>query len=200
MGITVNVHNEARSEIQYAHPKTCIPIEDQARRILTPFAFNAFQHELALAMQYAASEMAADGSPHLVRHFSKMDAERLVIWIPEEERIHCYCKEFESSGTLCRHALRVFVAKNYFELPEKYYLDRWRRESCLGVCEDRDGWFQEFRGLTESLFAESSVTKERYYYARSELTREVSRILAEVRNMPETEVVGAMDVTLSPAG
>ena len=184
------------------YAKTCVPMEEHARSVLTPFAFNAFQHELVLAMQYATTEMA-NGS-HLVHHFKKLDAERLVIWMPDDEQIHCSCKEFESSGLLCRHALRVFMVKNYFELPEKYYLHRWRRESSLAFYDDNgtehgnDEWFQEYQCLTESLFAESCITKERSDYARSELTKELGRILNEVRNLPESEGVAAMDITLSP--
>lgn len=203
VGISAHFQNQARPEMQYMFAKTCIPIEEHARSILTPFAFNAFQHECQLAMQYAISEMA-NGS-YLVRHFKKMDGERLVIWIPEDEQIHCSCKEFESSGLLCRHALRVFIVKSYFQLPEKYYLNRWRRESSL-VFYDENGtehingeWFQEYQCLTDSLFAESSLTKERSDHARAELTKELARILNEVRNMPESEGI-AMDVPLSPTG
>lgn len=185
------------------HLKTCIPIEEQAQSILTAFTFNAFQQELALAMQYAISEMA-NGS-YLVRHFKKMEIERLVIWIPEEERIHCSCKEFESSGLLCRHALRVFIVKNYFQLPDKYHLNRWRRESSLAFYDDcgtlhsNDEWFQEYQCLSETLFSESLVTKERFDYVRKELGKELSRLLNEVRNMPESEEV-AMDFSASPIG
>lgn len=182
------------------HSKTCIPIEEHARSTLTPFAFRALQHEVVLAMQYAASEMSA-GS-YLVRHFSKMEVECLVIWVPEEEQIHCSCKEFEFSGILCRHALRILVMKNYFQLPEKYFLSRWRRESTLIPYDDRntqngdDEWFQEFHSLTATLFAESSMTKERSDYVRKELTKEITRLLNEVRGMPPSEEV--MDSTLSP--
>ncbi|KAM6597507.1 hypothetical protein CsatA_008031 [Cannabis sativa] len=203
VSISANFQNQARPEMQYMYTKTCIPIEERARSILMPFVFNEFQHELALSMQYATSEMA-NGS-YIVRHFKKMDGERLVIWVPEDEQIHCSCKEFESSGLLCRHALRVFIVKNYFQLPEKYYLNRWRRESSLvfyeenGTQHSNDDWIPEFQCLMENLFAESSITRERSDYARSELIKQVARILNEVGNMTEAEGV-AMDVTLSPNG
>jgi hypothetical protein len=201
VGIAANFQNHARLEMQYMHIKTCIPIEEHARSILTPFAFNALQNELVLAMQYATSEMA-NGS-YIVRHFKKMDGECHVIWMPEDEQVHCSCKEFESSGILCRHALRVLIIKNYFQLPDKYFLSRWRRESPPVIYEDNgtqngeDEWFREYQCLTESLFTESSITKERSDYVRSELTKELTRLLSEVRNLPETDVV-AMDLTLSP--
>ena len=168
--------------------RTCLPLEQHARNILTPFAFNALQQELILSMQYAASEMA-NGS-YLVRHFKKMDGEYLVIWIPEDEQIHCSCKEFESSGILCRHALRVLVVKNYFELPDKYCLSRWRQGNSLVSYGEHgnqigiDKWFQEFNCLTETLFSEASLAKERSDYVRKEITKELTRLINEVRDMP----------------
>ncbi|GMY36648.1 FAR1-RELATED SEQUENCE 10 [Fagus crenata] len=201
VGISANFQNQAHLAMQYMRIKTCIPIEEQARSILTPFAFNALQNELVLAMQYATSEMA-NGS-YIVRHFKKMNGECLVIWIPEDEQIHCSCKEFESSGILCRHALKILIVKNYFQLPDKYFLSRWRRESSSVIYEDNgtqnveDEWFQEYQCLTETLFTESSITKERSDYVHCELTKELTRLLNEVRNLPETDGV-AMDLTLSP--
>ncbi|KAL7212395.1 hypothetical protein ACSBR2_015141 [Camellia fascicularis] len=201
VGISSSLKIQTREEMQYMHFRTCLPIEEHARTILTPFAFNALQHELVLAMQYATSEMT-NGS-HIVHHFKKIDGERLVIWIPEDEQIHCSCKEFESSGILCRHALRVLLMKNYFQLPEKYFPSRWRQENSLVPCDDQnnqngnDEWFQEFYTLTGTLFTESSITKERSDYVHRELTKELTRLISEVRNMPTTDGV-AMDLTLSP--
>ncbi|KAJ7946429.1 Protein FAR1-RELATED SEQUENCE 10 [Quillaja saponaria] len=125
VGISAFLQNLSLQDMQCIHLKTCIPIEEHARSIFTPFAFKALQHELLLAMQYAASEMA-NGS-YNVHHFKQVDGERLVIWIPENEQINCSCREFESSGILCRHAIHVFVVKNYFQLPNKYYISRWQK-------------------------------------------------------------------------
>ncbi|CAK9182267.1 unnamed protein product [Ilex paraguariensis] len=201
VGVCLNSKTRAPEGMQYMHVRTCLPIEEHARNILSPFAFNAFQHELVLAMHYATSEMV-NGS-YLVRHFKKMDAERLVLWIPEEEEVHCSCKEFESSGILCRHALRVLLVKNYFQLPEKYCLSRWRRESSLVSYDNHsnqngnDEWFQEIHSLTATLLSESLFTKERSNYVHTELTKEMTRLINEVRDMPAADGT-TMDSTLSP--
>lgn len=196
---SASIQNQSRQEMQYMPLKTCTPIEQHSRKMLTPFSFNALQHELVLSLQYSVSEMS-NGS-FLLRHFKKMDGECLVIWIPEDEQIHCSCKEFESSGILCRHALRVLMDKNYFQLPEKYFLGRWRKESSpvlydahVALDNEDDEWCQETQSLTEALFMESSITKERSAYVRGELTR----LLHEVRDMPESGV--SMDFTFSPTG
>lgn len=203
VGISATFQNQSHHEMQYMPSKACIPMEEHARSILTPFAFNALQNELVLAMQYAMSELA-DGS-YLLRHYKKMDGDCLVMWIPEEEHIHCSCKEFESSGILCRHALSVFIRKNYFQLPDKYFITRWRRESSI-TCHDEPApqdtdneWFQEYQSLSELLFTESLLTRGRTNYVHRELMKEVRRILEEVRSMPETDGI-AVDLTLSPTG
>lgn len=203
VGVSANFLHQSHKETHNTNLRTGIPIEEHARSILTPYAFNALQQELLLTMQYATSEMA-NGS-YIIRHFKRLDGERHVLWLPENEQIHCSCKEFESSGILCRHALRVLVIKNYFQLPDKYYLSRWRRECSLHVEDDHNNrsfiggeWFQEYQSLSETLFSESSITKERSDYARKELTKEVNRILNEVRNIPETDEVCSMNVTVSP--
>ncbi|XP_051128357.1 putative protein FAR1-RELATED SEQUENCE 10 isoform X2 [Andrographis paniculata] len=175
------------AEVSYLHLKTCLPVEEHARSILTPFAFDKMQQEMVLAMQYAVSEMP-NGS-YLVRHFKKADAERLVLWMSESEQIHCSCKEFESTGILCRHALRVLLLKNYFQLPGKYLLSRWGQESSLFSSSGTKmkECCQEFNSLTGTLFAEAMVTKERYDFVHRELVKDLSRLIRQVRDMPPAD-------------
>ena len=164
--------------------KTGMPIEEHARNILTPYAFSILQHEIVLSVQYATTEMT-NGS-YLVRHYKKLDRECLVIWLPDDEQIHCSCKEFEHSGILCRHSLRVLLVKNYFQLPEKYFLLRWRLESSLDSLAPENAQInagdcvQSFNTITASLLSESLVSKERFNYVH----RELSSLLEHVRNMP----------------
>lgn len=184
VSIAANLENQTREGMQYMHVKTGMPLEEHARNILTPYAFNVLQHEIVLSVQYATTEMA-NGS-YLVRHYKKLDGECLVIWMPDDEQIHCSCKEFEHSGILCRHSLRVLVVKNYFQLPEKYFPLRWRVESSLVSVDDQnaqissDGGAQAFHSLTASLLTESLISKDRFNYVHNELTS----LLEHVRNMP----------------
>ncbi|KAH6777273.1 FAR1-related sequence 10 [Perilla frutescens var. hirtella] len=200
-GLLSNYKMKSHDQAQYTHLKTCLPIEEHARNVLTPFAFDRTQQEMVLAMQYAASEMA-NGS-YLVHHFKKVDGERLVIWIPEDEQIHCSCKEFESTGILCRHALRVLLFKNYFQLPSKYLLNRWCQESSLfcysgeSNIKMKDEWYQEFHSLTGTLFSEAMLTKERSDFVERELKKELTKLTSQVRDMPAVDEV-VTDVTLSP--
>ncbi|GMH12565.1 hypothetical protein Nepgr_014406 [Nepenthes gracilis] len=189
VGVAANLTNRTREDLQYMHIKTCMPIEEHAQSVLTPYAFNLFQHELVLSMQYAATEMA-NGSC-LVQHYKKMEGECLVIWIREDEQIHCSCKGFEHSGILCRHILRVLLMKNCFQVPDKYFPFRWRLESSLLPSDEQsvlrvdEGCHQAFHSLTDSLLTESLISKERFDYVCQELTN----LLDHVRNMPATDEV-----------
>ncbi|KAK1287585.1 Protein FAR1-RELATED SEQUENCE 11 [Acorus calamus] len=105
--------------------KTGAPMEDHAASVLTPFAFCKLQDELVLAAHYASFQ--TDESSFLVRHHTKLDGGRKVIWSPHEDLISCSCHQFEFSGILCRHALRVLSAVNCFQIPDRYLPHRWRR-------------------------------------------------------------------------
>ncbi|XP_010421694.1 PREDICTED: putative protein FAR1-RELATED SEQUENCE 10 isoform X1 [Camelina sativa] len=164
----------------YPSLKTCMPMEDQARGILTPYAFSVLQNELVLSVQYAVSEMA--NGPYIVHHFKKMEGECCVIWNPENEEIQCSCKEFEHSGILCRHTLRVLTVKNCFLIPEQYFLLRWRQESPHVAAENQNGQgigddcAQTFHSLTETLLTESMICKDRLDYANQELSLLIDRV------------------------
>lgn len=188
VGVAASIVNQNREEKHCVVSKTCMPLEEHARGILSPYAFRVLQHEIVLSMQYAMTEMA-NGS-YLLRHYKKMGGECLVIWIPETDQIQCSCKEFERSGLLCRHSLRVLVVKNYFQIPEKYFLLRWRRESSLPPLnnhntENNIECSHAFHSLTESLLAESLMSKERFGLVHRELTG----LLNLVRNMPVIDEV-----------
>ncbi|KAL5724804.1 hypothetical protein ACHQM5_008021 [Ranunculus cassubicifolius] len=191
VGIVANGRNQSEDDVHDAILiKTSMPIEEHASSILTSYAFSLLQQEIILSMQCAAIE-TANGS-YVVRHHKKMDEGCLVSWIAKEEKICCSCREFEISGILCRHALRVLALKNYFHLPEKYLPLRWRQESLLVQTVATD-WSQAFQSLTSTLFAEASVTKERADYVHGELTR----ILNNVKSM-STSDVGVLNLECNP--
>lgn len=197
VGLACNFGNHKKEKQLYMPAKTCLPLEEHARSILTPYAFNIMQHEVMLSMQYAITEMA--NSTYLVRHYKKMEAECLVIWIPEDEQVHCSCKEFEHSGILCRHSIRVLVSKNYFQVPEKYFPLRWRPESSLAPLDDSviqssgNKYSQVFHALSGSLYSESFISKQRFNY----VNRELKQILEHVQKMPTVDEVAASSAPIS---
>lgn len=197
VGSASNVGSHKKEKQLYMPAKTCLPVEEHSRSILTPYAFNIMQHEIMLSMQYAITEMA--NSSYLVRHYKKMEAECLVIWIHEDEQVHCSCKEFEHSGIMCRHSIRVLVSKNYFQIPEKYFPLRWRLESSLAPLDDsviqssKNEYSQVFHALCGSLYSESSISKQRFDY----VNRELKQLLEHVQNMPSVDEVAVSSAPIN---
>ena len=106
--------------------KTGAPMESHAATILTPFAFSKLQEQLVLAAHYASFSIE-DG--FLVRHHTKAEGGRKVYWAPQEGIISCSCHQFEFTGILCRHSLRVLSTGNCFQIPDRYLPIRWRRNN-----------------------------------------------------------------------
>ncbi|XP_009129835.1 putative protein FAR1-RELATED SEQUENCE 10 [Brassica rapa] len=180
VSVAASLAKQIPQRVPYPTMKTCMPMEDHARAVLTPYAFSVLQNEMVLSLQYAVAEMA--NGPYILHHFKKMEGECCVFWNPENEEIHCSCKEFEHSGILCRHSLRVLAVKNCFHIPEQYFLVRWRQESSLVTEENQNGMgigddcVQTFQSLTETLLTESMVSKDRLDYTNQELSALIDRV------------------------
>lgn len=168
-----------RQKFQNVKMKTCMPMEENASTILTPYAFYVLQSEIVLSMQYAVFETEKDN--YLVRHHLRTDGGHIVRWMPLEEEVHCSCKQFECSGVLCGHAIRVLSLKNYFFLPERYLPVRWRLESSLFPKSKGNNYrSQSLRTLATMLIQESTMTKERFSYAQAQM----NKLLMYVKCMP----------------
>ena len=173
--------------------KTGAPMESHAASILTPFAFSKLQEQLVLAAHYASFQMD-DG--FLVRHHTKLKGGRKVYWFPREGIISCSCHQFEFSGILCRHALRVLSTGNCFQIPERYLPLRWRRISTSPAKllhsspSDHAERIQLLQSMVSTLVAESAKSKERLDIA----TEHVSILLSRIREQPITSQ-GVCDIS-----
>lgn len=172
-----------QQNLQNISLKTGAPMESHAASILTPFAFSKLQDQLVLSAHYASFQME-DG--FLVRHHTKLEGGRKVYWVPREGIISCSCHQFEFSGILCRHALRVLSTGNCFQIPERYLPLRWRRISTPSVkllqttASDHAERVQLLQSMVSTLITESIKSKERLDIA----TEQVSVLLSQIREQP----------------
>ncbi|KAF8408571.1 hypothetical protein HHK36_004634 [Tetracentron sinense] len=163
--------------------KTGAPMESHAATILTPYAFCKLQEELVLAAHYASFQHE---NGYLVRHHTKLEGGRKVFWVPQDGIITCSCHQFEFSGILCRHALRVLSTGNCFQIPEQYLLIRWRRintsptKLLQNTPSDHAERVQSLQSMVSALITESAKTKERLDIA----TEQVSILLSRIREHP----------------
>nr|KYP63232.1 Protein FAR1-RELATED SEQUENCE 11 [Cajanus cajan] len=163
--------------------KTGAPMESHAATILTPFAFSKLQEQLVLAAHYASFSIE-DG--FLVRHHTKAEGGRKVYWAPQEGIISCSCHQFEFTGILCRHSLRVLSTGNCFQIPDRYLPVRWRRISMpsskllQSAPNDHAERVKLLQNMVSSLMTESAKSKERLDIA----TEQVSILLSRIREQP----------------
>ncbi|XP_059648287.1 protein FAR1-RELATED SEQUENCE 11 [Cornus florida] len=163
--------------------KTGAPMESHAAAVLTPFAFSKLQEQLVLAAHYASFQM---DDVFLVRHHTKLEGGRKVCWVPREGIISCSCHQYEFSGILCRHALRVLSTGNCFQIPERYLPLRWRRISTSSAKlfhstpTDHAERVQLLQSMVSTLLTESAKSKERLDIA----TEHVSILLSRIRDQP----------------
>ncbi|KAK1275587.1 Protein FAR1-RELATED SEQUENCE 11 [Acorus gramineus] len=166
--------------------KTGAPMEDHAASVLTPFAFCKLQDELVLAAHYASFQ--TDESSFLVRHHTKLDGGRKVIWSPHEDLIGCSCHQFEFSGILCRHALRVLSAVNCFQIPDRYLPHRWRRVHVIsegmvqtnGSMSEHSARVHALQSMVTTLVTEAARSKERLDIA----SEQIAVVLARIKEQP----------------
>lgn len=175
-----------QQNLQNISLKTAAPMEGHAAAILTPYAFSKLQDELVVAAHYASFHM--EGNAFLVRHHTKSEGGCIVTWNQKEELISCSCQMFESSGFLCRHALRVLTALNYFQIPDHYLPARWHRTSLppsksLNSTINHIGAsvrVKTLQSIVSALVSEAAKSDERMDLA----TNEVLVLLSRIRQQP----------------
>lgn len=192
VGVAVDFQNQAEEEATTERNqldtkiRTCMPIEEHASTILSHYAFEMFQKEIMSSTEYAVFETARES--YLVRHRLKTDGGHVVSCDTSNEEVQCSCKGFESTGILCKHALRVLSLRNCFLVPEKYLVPRWRRESSLFPKSSGQKYrSQALRSLASIIIQESAVTKDRFDYVEWHM----SRLLSHIRDMASLDEADA---------
>lgn len=165
--------------------KTGSPIESHAASVLTPYAFGKLQEELVLAPQYAS--VLVDDGCFQVKHHTNMDGGHKVIWLPCQEHISCSCHQFEFSGILCRHVLRVLSTNNCFHIPDEYLPSRWRDFNSSSTyafqntsIREHSGKIQLLESMASTLVTESIETEERLDTA----CEQIAMVLTRIKDLP----------------
>ncbi|XP_071704366.1 protein FAR1-RELATED SEQUENCE 11-like [Rutidosis leptorrhynchoides] len=115
--------------VRSASIKVKSPLEEQASKILTPFAFKKFQEEFERASQYLINQV--DGDKFIVKYFNgENHKSHNVQW--DGSLALCTCKNFEFWGILCRHIFRVLTYKDCFKIPPVYLPLHWCCKSLHG--------------------------------------------------------------------
>lgn len=186
--VEFNARAATKQKMQRKLQKICLktgsPIESHAATVLTPYAFSKLQEELLMAPQYAS--LLVEEGCFQVKHHTETDGGCKVIWIPCQEHISCSCHQFEFSGILCRHVLRVLSTDNCFQIPDQYLPIRWRSVSLASTnslrttTRDRSEKIQLLESMASALVSESLETEERLDVA----CEQVAMVLTHVKDLP----------------
>lgn len=164
--------------------KTGSPIESHAASLLTPYAFGKLQEELVMAPQYAS--LLVDEGCFQVKHHAEMDGNHKVMWIPSQDLMSCSCRQFEFSGILCRHILRVLSTNNCFQIPDQYLPIRWRGVSSSSTftlrttAREHSEKIQLLESVASTLVSESLETEERLDAA----CQQIAIVLTRIKELP----------------
>ncbi|XP_008792843.2 protein FAR1-RELATED SEQUENCE 5-like isoform X2 [Phoenix dactylifera] len=109
----------------------------QAANLYTPTMFEMFRKEFEIFMDcmlYNCGEVGTISEFKITvgekskEHFVRLDS--------SDCSVACSCKKFEFVGVQCGHVLKVLDVRNIKELPERYFLKRWRRDAKTGTEKD----------------------------------------------------------------
>ncbi|CAL9060236.1 protein FAR1-RELATED SEQUENCE 5-like isoform X1 [Musa acuminata AAA Group] len=102
----------------------------QAATLYTPAVFEMFRKEFEVFMDcmlYSYGEVGTISDYKITvgekpkEYFVRLDS--------SDYSVACSCKKFEFVGVQCGHVIKVLDVRNIKELPERYFLKRWRRNA-----------------------------------------------------------------------
>ncbi|XP_071687218.1 uncharacterized protein [Rutidosis leptorrhynchoides] len=120
-------------------PVTRYAMEEQTKRFFTNAKFKEFRSELTGKMycKISSSEVKEDYLEYEVIEDINVEGtiikKPFIVWLNKKDsdekcEVKCVCRLFESRGMLCRHAITVLIDNNVYSLPNRYILNRWRKD------------------------------------------------------------------------
>ncbi|XP_042954654.1 protein FAR1-RELATED SEQUENCE 1-like [Carya illinoinensis] len=111
------------------------PIEKRYQDLYTNGKFREVQQQLARVIDLDPVLLKVDGTIKTygvedevcLEEFTKL-VTHSVVFSQEDIAAKCSCGLFEMRGIVCRHIFAVFKCNGIKSLPDKYILDRWRKD------------------------------------------------------------------------
>ncbi|XP_042983691.1 protein FAR1-RELATED SEQUENCE 5-like isoform X1 [Carya illinoinensis] len=133
------IENENRADFNsFNSTIPCIsrsPIEKRFQELYTNAKFREFQQQLTGIIDMDPALLKRDGGvkTYLVEDEVRVEEYTKLVThsvdFSEEDAIaKCSCGLFQMRGILCRHILAVFKCNGIKSLPDRYILDRWRKD------------------------------------------------------------------------
>ncbi|KAL6660224.1 hypothetical protein ACP70R_002346 [Stipagrostis hirtigluma subsp. patula] len=97
----------------------------QAANMYTPVVFEIFHREFEMSVDSVIYSCGETGTVSV----TDKPGEYYVKFESSDFSVLCSCKKFESMGVQCCHVLKVLDFRNIKELPQKYFMGRWKRDA-----------------------------------------------------------------------
>ncbi|XP_026386411.1 protein FAR1-RELATED SEQUENCE 6-like isoform X1 [Papaver somniferum] len=134
-----NVEKEIHEDFKcFSSSVNCVThydMEKQAQAVYTISKFKEFQNELTGKMYCDLATFEVDGtsleyriSEDIMIGEKKKSVTFKVRFQEHDNEIVCSCSKFEFTGILCRHAIYVFIRHKVHLFPNKYIMQRWRKD------------------------------------------------------------------------
>ncbi|EEC74634.1 hypothetical protein OsI_10266 [Oryza sativa Indica Group] len=100
----------------------------QAANMYTPVVFEIFRREFEMFVDSVIYSCGEDGNAFEYRvAVTDRPGEHYVRFDSGDLSVVCSCKKFEAMGIQCCHVLKVLDFRNIKELPQKYFMKRWKK-------------------------------------------------------------------------
>ncbi|KAL5217664.1 hypothetical protein ABZP36_018348 [Zizania latifolia] len=101
----------------------------QAANMYTPVVFEIFRREFEMFVDSVIYSCGEVGSAFEYRvAVTDKPGEHYVRFESSDLSVVCSCKKFETMGIQCCHVLKVLDFRNIKELPQKYFMRRWKKD------------------------------------------------------------------------
>ncbi|KAK2968072.1 hypothetical protein RJ640_000487 [Escallonia rubra] len=119
---------------------SCLPLLKQAEKVYTPKIFELFQKQWEKSLLVLVGNKQDKGrlEEYLIVSCDE-EGEYVVTHDEENATLSCSCRNFETVGILCGHALKVLDVLGVKYIPETYILKRWTRGERDGCALEDDG-------------------------------------------------------------
>ncbi|XP_021321405.1 protein FAR1-RELATED SEQUENCE 5 [Sorghum bicolor] len=149
--IVDNINQAERLEDNYSNqkrPKEFIfgyRIEQQAQQLYNRNIFKKFQLQLkeTSRLNYRETEYGKtfevwqkSNEIHEVHRFRRYTVNTELT--QGQEEFTCICAKFSKDGILCSHILKIVIEKEISTIPEKYFIERWRKKNMMVHVERRE--------------------------------------------------------------
>ncbi|XP_042973094.1 protein FAR1-RELATED SEQUENCE 5-like [Carya illinoinensis] len=133
------IENENQAELQsFSVTIPCVsrsPIEKKFQELYTNAKFKEVQQQVIGVLDLETSLLTSDGvlKSYLVedevriQEFTKSLTYSVELNV-DDCNAKCSCGLFQMRGILCRHILAIFKSNGIKSLPDRYILDRWRKD------------------------------------------------------------------------